>query len=324
MKQKPTVSVVMITYGHEKYIREAIEGVLMQEGDFELELIVANDCSPDATDAVVHAILKEHSRASCIHYIKHEKNIGMMPNFIFALQQAKGKHIALCDGDDYWTDPYKLQKQVVFLEANPDYVLCFHKIKILKPSGELVDDFITKVPENYETQETLARFGNYIHTPSVVFKNVIQEFPLEFSLSPIGDYFLYMLLTEHGKIKYFEEEMAVYREGIGIWSAKTDYFRNLKTAQTHALIVSAMSKFPVTTKIVNARISNFIEKFKNEISPSDLSLLNTCKAVEEKIFCTLLRDKDPTVYNSTIDSYTLKQLLEIVLIRIGKRIYKIF
>ena len=100
----------------------------------------------------------------------------------------------MCEGDDYWTDPYKLQKQVDFLEANPDYVLNFHKVKILKPDGLLVDDFITKVPDNYETQETLARLGNYIHTPSVVFRNLIIELPKEFSLSPIGDYFLYMLL----------------------------------------------------------------------------------------------------------------------------------
>lgn len=322
MQQRVLVSVVMITYGHEKYIRQAIEGVLMQEGDFDLELVIANDCSPDNTDAVVQDVLSHHSNAHWIRYVRHEKNIGMMPNFIFALQQAKGKYVALCEGDDYWTDPFKLQKQVAFLEANLEYVLSFHKIKILKPNGELVEDFITKVPENYETQETLARLGNYIHTPSVVFRNVIQEFPPEFSLSPIGDYFLYMMLTEYGKIKYLEEEMAVYREGVGIWSAKTEYFRNLKTAQTHALIVSAMSKFPLTTKIVNTRISNFIQRFKNEISPSDLSLLNTCKAVEEEIFCTLLRDKAKILNNSTIDAFTSKQLIAIIFKRIKKRFLK--
>ena len=318
MKPYPLVSVIMITYGHEKYIREAVDGVLKQVGGFDLELIIANDCSPDATNTVIQDILKENPRASCLHYIRHEKNMGMMQNFIFALQHAKGEYIALCDGDDYWTDPHKLQKQVDFLETNPDYVLSFHKVKILKTNGELVEDFITKVPENYETQETLARLGNYIHTPSVVFRNVIKEFPPEFSLSPIGDYFLYMLLSEYGKLKYLEEEMAVYREGVGIWSAKSDYFRNLKTAQTHALIVSAMSKLPLTTKILNARISNFVERFKNEISPSDLSLLNTCKAVEEEIFSTLIKDKKIPNNFSSVDLHTTKQLLEIVFKRIKK------
>ena len=215
------VSVVMITYGHENYIRQAIEGVLMQNCNFAVELIVANDCSPDTTDYIINDIIQNHPQGKWITYHKHPKNLGMMPNFIFALQQAQGEYIALCEGDDYWTDPYKLQKQVDFLEANEEYVLAFHPVQILKPNGELVQDFITKVPEDYETQETLARLGNYIHTPSVVFKNVIKEFPAELSLSPIGDYFLYMLLSEHGKLKYFDEEMAVYRYGVGIHSTHT-------------------------------------------------------------------------------------------------------
>ena len=315
------VSVLMITYGHEKYIRQAIEGVLMQETDFDFELIVANDNSPDNSDKVIVDLIENHPKGKLIKYIDRKNNIGMQANFSDAYSNCSGKYIANCEGDDYWTDPYKLQKQVDFLEANPDYVLSFHKVKILQPNGELVEDFITKVPENYETQETLARLGNYIHTPSVVFRNIIKEFPSEFSLTPIGDYFLYMLLSEHGKLKYSEEEMAVYREGVGIWSAKTEYFRNLKTAQTHALIVSAMSKFPVTTKIVNARISNFIERFKNEISPSDLSLLNTCKAVEEEIFCTLLKDKANILNNSAMNAFTSKQLIAIVFKRIKKRFF---
>lgn len=211
----------MITYDHEKFIEDAINGVLMQECDFDLELVIVNDCSPDKTDEIIKSFIKNHPRGSWIKYINQQKNIGMMPNFIFALKHCEGKFIALCEGDDYWTDPLKLQKQVDFLETNPHYVLCFHKVDILKPSGEVVDDFITKVPENYEAIETLTRLGNYIHTPSVVFKNVIKEFPFEFELSPIGDYFLYMMLAEHGKLKYLDEKMAVYRFGVGVFSSQS-------------------------------------------------------------------------------------------------------
>ena len=225
MESIPIVSVLMITYGHENYIREAIEGVLMQETNFEVELIIANDCSPDKTAEVIQNILKTHPRASIINYIKHEKNIGMMPNFIFAMQQCKGKYIALCEGDDYWTEPLKLQKQVDFLEANKEYVLAFHPVQILKPDGAIVEDFITNVPENYETIETLASLGNYIHTPSVVFRNVIKKFPFEFNLSPIGDYFLYMILAEHGKLKCLEDKMCVYRHGVGVYSGSSHLSR---------------------------------------------------------------------------------------------------
>ena len=257
MQQQVLVSVVMITYGHEKYIRQAIEGVLMQKGDFDLELVIANDCSPDNTDAIISELLKSHPKAEKIRYIKHDKNIGMMPNFIYALKQAHGNYIALCDGDDYWTDPYKLQKQVDFLEANPDYVLCFHKVKILKPNGELVEDFITKVPEDYETQETLARLGNYIHTPSVVFRNVIKEFPPEFSLSPIGDYFLYMLLVEHGKLHYFEDEMAVYRFGVGMHSTHTQIKMAKANFKLFTLLLSCFNNSKINQIILERQLNAF-------------------------------------------------------------------
>ncbi|MDP2088622.1 MAG: glycosyltransferase [Flavobacteriaceae bacterium] len=218
---KPTLSVCMITYNHEKYIAEAINGVLMQVCNFEVELILANDCSTDKTDAVIQEIIQNHPNRSWIKYTNHPQNKGMMPNFIWAMQQCKGKYIALCEGDDYWTNPLKLQKQVDFLEGNLDYVLCFHQVNILKTNGEIVSDFITKVPENYETIETLARLGNYIHTPSVVFRNIIKEFPFEFKHTPIGDYFLYMMLAEKGKLKYLGVNMGVYRYGDGFFSGNS-------------------------------------------------------------------------------------------------------
>jgi len=252
----------MITYGHEQFIEEAINGVLMQECDFEIELILANDCSPDKTDEVVQLILQNHPKASVIKYIKHENNIGMMPNFIFALQQCKSDYIALCEGDDYWTDPLKLQKQVDFLEANTDFVLCFHLVDILKPDGTIVNDFITKVPKNYEVIETLARLGNYIHTPSVVFRNIIKEFPFEFKLSPIGDFFLYMLLAEHGKVKYIEDVTAVYRYGVGIHS-------------THTQIKMAKANFKLFTLLLSYFNNTEINKFFLERQLSAFDNLET-------------------------------------------------
>lgn len=233
------VSICMITYGHENFIEEAIKGVLMQDCDFELEFIIANDCSSDKTDEVIQNILENHPKASWIKYIKQEENLGMMPNFIFAMKECKGKYIALCEGDDYWTDSLKLQKQVDFLEMNPDYVLCFHQVSILKTNGEIVDDFITKVPDNYETLETLANLGNYIHTPSVVFRNIIKEYPLEFLHTPIGDYFLYMMLAEHGKLKYLDDKMAVYRYGVGIHSGTS----KLKMASNNLKLFSCLVSY---------------------------------------------------------------------------------
>ncbi len=232
----PLLSVCLITYNHEKFIRQAIDGVLMQKVDFEWELIIAEDCSTDSTRAIVLEYKEKYP--DFIKLILQEKNVGAAKNWMDLITTPKSKYIAYFEGDDYWTDPLKLQKQVDFLEANPDYVLCFHPISVLKTNGDIVDDFITKVPENYETIETLARLGNYIHTPSVVFRNVIKEFPFEFSQSPIGDYFLYMLLAEHGKLKYLEDNMAVYRYGVGIFPSLDNINARIVSNQFYSCLLS--------------------------------------------------------------------------------------
>lgn len=222
------VSVVMITYGHEKYIKEAIDGVLMQECNFDVELIIANDSSPDNSDFIIKNIINSSPRASWIKYTRHSENMGMQRNFIWATEQCTGKYIAMCEGDDYWTDPLKLQKQVDFLESNLDYVLCFHKVDVLKPSGRIVNDFVTKLPENYQLREVFLKKGNYMHTPSVVFRNFLIQFPDLFKLAPEGDFLLYVLLTKYGKIGYLSDVMAIYRYNVGVISRSKDhYFKNI-------------------------------------------------------------------------------------------------
>ena len=240
----PKISVVTITYGHENFIEQTLDGVFMQDYKGEIEFIISNDHSPDATDRVIkdYLAVKEIPINFTIKYTQHEVNKGMMPNFIWALEQTSGKYIALCEGDDYWTDPLKLQKQVEFLETNQEYVLTFHPVNILNSDGSMVEDFITNIPVNYETQEMLARFGNYIHTPSVVFRNIIKTFPPEFSLSPIGDYFLYMILTNHGKIKMLEGTMAVYRYGVGVFSLQTKIEKAKASFKLYGLLLSYSDK----------------------------------------------------------------------------------
>jgi len=117
-ENSPLVSIICITYNHEPYIAEAIEGVLMQKCSFPIELVIGEDCSTDNT----RKICEEYANKSeLIKLLPTETNLGMMPNFIRTLQSCTGKYIAMCEGDDYWTDPLKLQKQVDFLEANAEY-----------------------------------------------------------------------------------------------------------------------------------------------------------------------------------------------------------
>lgn len=236
------VSVSMITYKHESYIKEAIEGVLMQIVDFTVELIIADDCSPDSTQNIVKHIIDSHPNGKWIKYFRHDPNLGMQQNGIFASNKCQGKYIAACEGDDYWTDPYKLQKQVDFLEMNESYSLSFHKINILNKDGDVVEDFITKVPENYEIFENLA-YGNFIHTPSVVFRSKYLPLPLKLSYAPVGDYVLWLHLASHGKIHYISESMAIYREGVGIWSSSKKSAKSIQWCFVLYLCIDYFKEF---------------------------------------------------------------------------------
>ena len=230
------VSVMITTYQHEKYIEQAVTNIIEQVTDFSVELIIADDCSPDDTSVIIEKIIKQYNGNKTILYFRHPTNYGAKINGPFALSQCKGKYIAFCEGDDYWSDPNKLQKQVDFLEQNPDYIACFHDVNVLETDGNLVEDHLTVVPARHETLLDLADLGNFIHTPSIVFKTVIKELPDEFKLAPVGDYFLYLILAQYGKFKYIPEKMAVYRNNVGMHSTLDSKTRSRKYHQSIFLI----------------------------------------------------------------------------------------
>jgi glycosyltransferase involved in cell wall biosynthesis len=216
------VSVIMITYGHENYIKQAIEGVLMQQFDGEVELIVSNDKSPDTTDFVIKKIIKEHPNGSWIKYISHFENLGANANFLFAAKEAIGKYIAICEGDDYWTDPLKLQKQVNFLELNPEYSFSFHDCTILQESTKKEGLRIgeRKIDETPDLKSVILERN--AATATLVLRNMDwNNLPSWFDNIKNGDYGLIVLLAEKGRGKYFHEPMSVYRvhDG-GVWSSQ--------------------------------------------------------------------------------------------------------
>ncbi|MDI1318517.1 glycosyltransferase [Flavobacterium sp.] len=211
MKESLKVSICMITYGHENFIEEAINGVLMQECDFEIELIISNDCSPDKTDAVIQKILKTHPKASTINYINQENNLGIAANFIFTLEQCNGKYIAICEGDDYWIDPLKLQKQVDFLETNEDYLI--HSGNAILLSSDLSRE--TLIKDNVDSTFVLEDFlsNNNLITCTVMFRNQKFHIPEIFNKITFLDWFLYVILMKNGRLKAYRsvEIYSIYR-----------------------------------------------------------------------------------------------------------------
>lgn len=124
----PLLSIITVTYNHEQFIARTIESVLMQKVDFPIEYIIAEDCSTDNTLAICKDYAGKYPEV--IRIITSEHNVGGIENERRAMLAARGKYVALCEGDDYWTDPLKLQKQVDFLESHPDYSVTFHRYKI--------------------------------------------------------------------------------------------------------------------------------------------------------------------------------------------------
>lgn len=222
---KIKISACIITYNHEDFIRVCLEGAINQKVDFEYEIVIGEDNSSDSTRLICIEYAEKYP--NLIKFYPREKNLGMIGNWINTIQDCSGIYIAICEGDDYWTDPLKLQKQVDFLEKNPDYSICFHNVNVLQ-GGIIKEDNITAKVLETTTINDLAK-GNYIHTCSVVYRNnLFDEFPEYFKDSPVGDYFLHLLNARYGKIKCFDDIMGVYRlHETSVWSSKTQNEREL-------------------------------------------------------------------------------------------------
>lgn len=203
------VDIPMCAYCHEKYIEEAILGIVNQKTNFKYRLIIGDDCSKDGTRKIIEKYAALYPDK--IQTFFHEKNVGAHENTRILFKACNAKYIALCDGDDYWTDPYKLQKQIDILENNPEVSICFHSVKVIYNDGSRVPEYTGAGQKQLSTFEDLA-FANFINTVSCVFRNNLSlTMPSWFAEHPAGDWTLFLLNAQFGKIYYIDEPMAVYR-----------------------------------------------------------------------------------------------------------------
>lgn len=233
----------MITYNQAEYVQQALKSVLDQICDYEFEVIISNDASIDNSDKLIRELIKTYPNGNRVNYFYQSTNLGMNSNFQFAYQICRGNYIAMCEGDDYWSDQFKLQKQVDFLEANPDFALCYHPVEVRFPDGNMEVDFgVIGISDKSESSiYDLAVLGNYIHTPSVIFRNVLKQLPTNFMKTPIGDLFLWILVAQYGKIKRLPDNMAVYRYGVGIHSSDSQVKNEMKFLQTLSLLSESVN-----------------------------------------------------------------------------------
>jgi glycosyltransferase involved in cell wall biosynthesis len=219
---KPLVSIACLTFNHESFLSDAIESFLIQKCNFNYEIVIGDGGSTDSNRLIIENYKKKNPEQ--IITVLPTKDPGIFQTLELIISECQGKYIAFCEGDDYWIDENKLQKQVDFLENHSDYSLCFHKTHILQDG--IIQDIQTPVPANPDIY-SLAEI-NYIYTPSCLYKSeTIKSIPKQFLKHGIGDYFLHMMAASKGKIKYLDAPMAIYRihQG-GIWT-KSDKVKRL-------------------------------------------------------------------------------------------------
>ncbi len=161
------VDILMPVYNHEKFIDDALAGVVMQKTSFKYRLIIGEDFSTDGTRAIIESYVVKYPNIIDAFY--REKNLGPYGNSGLLFKEMKAKYIAICEGDDYWTDPLKLQKQVEFMESNPDYSICYHLVNILNADGHFERETLNTVsePRTY-TLVDLAQGEHYSHSFSSI------------------------------------------------------------------------------------------------------------------------------------------------------------
>jgi glycosyltransferase involved in cell wall biosynthesis len=210
----PLVSIMCFTYNHVSFIRQCLDGFIMQKTNFPIEAIIHDDASTDGTADIIREYEKKYPDIIKPIYQKENQYSKGLDILTPVSRKFRGKYIALCEGDDYWTDEYKLQKQVDFLEENEDFSICFHPVKVYSEEKKRFIENLT-VPEVPDITDikTLVTKNNYINTPSVMYRTNQQVFKdlLNFPKLVIMDYCLHMLFAKYGKIKKLSDTMAVYR-----------------------------------------------------------------------------------------------------------------
>lgn len=215
LTKNPIVSVKMITYNHEPYIAQAIEGVVRQETEFPFELIIGEDCSTDGTMAIVLEYQKKYPEI--IRVVTSNKNVGAKKNGYRTTKACRGKYIAFCEGDDYWTDPLKLQKQVDFLEVNHDYGLVYTDFTTIdENNNEIYDPFyVTWQKPRFFSGDTFWELlkRNFIPTLTVVVRNKLIQLLAGDVANKwfVMDCWYWLNIAYNSKTKYFNFKTAKYR-----------------------------------------------------------------------------------------------------------------
>ncbi len=265
------VNVIMTTFNIEKYVEKSIKSVLDQETEYAFNLIIVDDCSTDGTIAIIENSISSHPKGNLIELHKNSVNLGVVKNSRKILSLAKAPYVAMIDGDDYWIDNLKLQKQIGFLENNHEFNSSAGIVKkLIEETGEIKifrDGWNHEKKDEYMLRDYLV--GPFSQTSSYVYRNNF-TFPEWFNNLQSNDATIFILATNTGKIKYFKDEFSVYRVRKNNYSSnkkakksneKTAYFLN----QIDSHFNNKYHKTINIRRLINNVYYNFMDE-KNKIS----------------------------------------------------------
>jgi glycosyltransferase involved in cell wall biosynthesis len=256
------LSIHVITYNDEKNITRALDSALEQEFPYDYEIVIGDDCSTDRTREILIDFRDRYPDR--IRLNLHEQNFGDSgkSNFVTTLKACRGEYVAMLPGDDYWITKDKLKKQVDFLDANPEFAACFHNV--IREHETAAEATRLECPpdqkEVLELPDLLER--NHIPTCSVVFRNnLFGEIPDWFYKGFSGDWFIHILNAQHGKIRYFDEVMAIYRiTSEGAWS-KLDPEQQVNHILNNYRLIDAHLNYEY-----HDACSRYMQEFKRSLS----------------------------------------------------------
>ena len=263
LKNPIKITTIIVSYNQEKYIKEAIESAVKQQGNFIHEILVSDDCSNDNTKKIISEYEKKYP--DLIKNISNKKNIGISNNIKKCFEVANGKYIAILEGDDYWTDNRKLEKQMMFLEQNKDCSMCFSRVKVLEISGELnLLDIQNNLPNKFtgkniiEGKElsliinlsTCMFISKYMkNLPGILYKYRFSEIALQF------------YLEQKGKIGFISTPLSIYRKNKGGFFSGADIVDQQKQrylVRQNAYMVCASEYKKDLKKIVKTEYKKYI------------------------------------------------------------------
>lgn len=262
------VSIIVATYNHQGFIAQAIDSFLTQQVDFRVEILINDDFSTDKTAQIVTDYEKRYPSIFRNSYqAENQYSQGKKPWFHVLLPNARGKYVAICEGDDYWIDVDKLQKQVYFLEKNEKHIACFTNAKILNDFDQTEKKFISDdiLVQGDVSPEQIFEIGGRIYpTASILFRNGILNFDMVNRYSEIaGDELLILILASKGKIFFLNEETCVYRRwSQGVYSSIAK--------NRHKLLINKEREYTGYRRLLNEFEPNSRKLLKKKMSSTAL------------------------------------------------------